>query len=292
MVKKKIQFIVNPISGVGRQKTIEKLVPQFLDLQQFEYQICYTQYAGHATLLAKEICQTDTDIIAVVGGDGSINEVVSGMIGSDKVLALIPTGSGNGLARFLKTPLNIGRDIKLINNLNVKEIDTMSINGKCCVSIAGLGFDALVAKKFSTFHQRGFWGYMKIVGREYFIYKPKEYTLHVNGEIFKRKALMISLANSNQFGFETVVAPTADITDGLMDICVIKKVPLGHIIINSIILFAKKIHKTRYVEIIKAAEVIIKRDGEDGINVDGQHLELGKDLHVKMHPRSLKIILP
>ena len=288
---KKVLFIINPISGVGKKKVIESIVETNIDKSKFSYVITYTEYAGHATIIAMDAKQNGFDIVYVVGGDGSINEVVSGLIHTKITLGIIPSGSGNGLARYLKLPFDIKKNIEILNNYKTTDIDTFTINDKYCISIAGIGFDALVADKFDKLGRRGFWGYMKIISNEYFSYKPKKYIIKIGDEIIKRKALFISLANSDQFGYNTVVAPTADISDGLVDICIYKKVPLYKVLFYAFFIFAKKIHKTKYVEIIKASEFIVERKKKKLINIDGQPMKLEKKLFIKVLPKSLNIII-
>ncbi|MEI7595952.1 MAG: YegS/Rv2252/BmrU family lipid kinase [Bacteroidota bacterium] len=289
---KNVLFIINPISGVGRKKEIETIVESTIDKSKFIYSITFTEYAGHATIIAMDAKENGFDIVYVVGGDGSINEVATGLLNTDIVLGIIPSGSGNGLARFLKLPFDIKRNIVILNNYKTTLIDTIDINNKCCVSIAGIGFDALVAKEFDKLGRRGFWGYLKIVSNKYFNYKPKKYTISIGEKTFERRALFISIANSNQFGYNTVVAPLADICDGLADICIYQKVSIFKVLFYALFVFAKRIHKTKYVEIIKASEFVIERKKKKWINIDGQPMKLNKKLYVKVLPKSLRVIVP
>ena len=141
-MKKIIRFIVNPVSGFGKQKVIEKLVEQYLNLTIFDYQIVYTKASKHAIELANQAVADNVNIVVAVGGDGSINEIARGLIGSNTALAIIPAGSGNGLARHLKIPLNIKKAIEIINNAKEKQMDTFQFNDECVFNISGVGFDA------------------------------------------------------------------------------------------------------------------------------------------------------
>ena len=140
MAKKSVIFIINPFSGIGRQKHIEQIFNDHLDKNQFDYEICYSEYPGHMEMLASEAVARGTDILVSVGGDGSINETFKAVKGSTSVLAIIPTGSGNGLARHLKIPLDPASAIALINQGKTKNIDTAEINGIPFASIAGIFF--------------------------------------------------------------------------------------------------------------------------------------------------------
>jgi len=165
MNKKKIQFIINPISGVGRHNLIEKYIDKRIDKAVFDYDISYTKHQLHGTQIAGEAIKINYEIIVAAGGDGSINEIAQKLIGSNTILGIIPTGSGNGLAHHLNIPVNILQAIDVINKLKTIKIDTATINNNIFVSIAGVGFDAHVAKKFAKAKKRGFLTYFKIVLR-------------------------------------------------------------------------------------------------------------------------------
>ena len=224
--KDKILFIVNPISGVGKQKKIENAVEKYLDKEKFDYKIAYTFYPHHATAIAIASVIKNYDIIVAVGGDGSINDCVKGLFSTGATLGIIPTGSGNGLARCLNIPLSIKEAMQTINNKKIIDIDTISLNNTIYASIAGIGFDALIAKEFSKVRSRGFQPYLKLVLQHYPTYLPKNYKLEIDGRIIETQALFISFANSTQFGFNTEIAPHAELNDGLLDIVVVKKPPL------------------------------------------------------------------
>ena len=173
-MKKKICFIVNPISGVGRQKVIEELIDKYLDRTIFEYEISYTKAAKHATELAKEAAKRNVDIVVAVGGDGSVNEVSRGLIGTKTAMAIIPTGSGNGLARYLNISLNLKSAMTIINQCNIKTIDTIQLNNETFANVAGIGFDAHIGWEFAKFGKRGFSSYLKVITREFPKYKAQE----------------------------------------------------------------------------------------------------------------------
>jgi len=290
--KQKIIFIINPVSGVVKETGIELQIEKYLDKDKYNYEIYYTEYAKHAIELSRKAVSEKTDIIIAVGGDGSVNEVVNGIKGSDVVLGVIPLGSGNGLARFLKIPLQIKESIKIINRAKIKQIDTISINETDFVSIAGLGFDALVAKKFAKYHKRGFWSYFKIATKEYQTYRPKKYILHLNGQEITTRALMIVFANSDQFGYNTAIAPDAKIDDGLMDVCIVKKIPMYQTPFLIHLLFLKQLDKTNYIDIIKTSEVSVIRKKNRVVNIDGEPIKLTKDLKLKINHLALKVIVP
>ena len=291
--KKRILFIVNPISGSRRKRNLPKLIDELIDKRKYKVTIALTEYAKHAAEISFKGVQDGYDIIVAVGGDGTINEVASQMINSKATLGIIPGGSGNGLARHLNIPLSPTRAIELLNIGIETKIDTVTVNKKPFVSIAGVGFDALVAKKFANSPRRGFLTYFKIVTNEFFNYKPKKYTLYFDdGPFIKQRAFFIAFANSNQFGYNTKIAPTAKLNDGKIDICIVQKPNVFQAPVVANLLLLKLIDKSPLVDIISTSEVVIKRKKNRVINIDGEPVKLAKDLHIKVIPLSLKVIIP
>ncbi|KAF0203220.1 MAG: putative diacylglycerol kinase catalytic domain-containing [Bacteroidetes bacterium] len=293
-VKQRIQFLVNPTSGVNqsRKALLADIAKEVLDASRFTWEVSFSESSEHMRELSANAAAAGVDIIVAVGGDGTVNQVVKGMYGSQAVLAIIPAGSGNGLAHHLHIPADIAAALKIINLGQIKSVDTCSINDELFVSIAGVGFDALVAKKFAVSKRRGFLSYLGIVTNEYTYYRPRKYKLNIDGQVYKREALFVSFANTNQFGYNTIIAPDAKIDDGLIDVCIMKKVPL--ILAPGIVglLLTRKIDSSNYIEIIKAKEVSFTRRKNRVVNVDGEPVKLNKDIIVRVNPASLKVIVP
>ena len=292
MTKKRIIFIVNPISGVSKKGQLVKQITATIDRVKFEYKILYTEGPNHATEICKDYSAGQTDMIVAVGGDGSVNEVAKGLVGSKTALGIIPAGSGNGLAHHLKIPVNYKKAIEIINQHKVIKIDTGSINNRLFVSIAGIGFDAFVAEKFSHGSRRGFLSYARIVAEEYPAYKPKRYKIEINGKFIDTKALFIGFANSDQFGYGTSIAPHAKIDDGLLDVIIMQKPSVIEIPFLASLLYWRKIDLWKNIEIIKAANLVVEMEKGKWVNIDGEPMLLGEKLHIKVDPQSLNIIVP
>jgi len=294
MEKKRILFIVNPASGPQNEDAavFAALVSAQIDANVFDYEIVTTQYALHATELSKKAVAQNLDIVVAVGGDGTVNEVASSLIGSHTALGIIPAGSGNGLAHHLKIPFNLSESLAMINTGRMLLMDTVSVNDVPFLSIAGIGFDALVADKFAGNSTRGLMSYLNIVSSEYNSYKPLEYEITIDGKMDTYKALFISFANSDQFGYNTSIAPEARVDDGLMDVCIVSKIPLYSIPFVAPMLFVRQIHRTPFVDIIKASEVIVHIDDELIVNIDGEPVTMKGPLKFSLIPHSLKVVIP
>jgi len=292
--KKQVLFIVNPVSGVNqaRKNLLSEIASAQLDNNLFEWEIKYSESAGQLRELSREAADAGVDIIVAVGGDGTVNQVAKGMIGSNSILALVPAGSGNGLARHLGIPIDVAQSIQLIRQAKTKPIDTVNLNDDLFVSIAGVGFDALVAKEFSKVERRGFFSYFRIITKEYAYYRPRKYTLEIDGKKYVRQALFVSFANTSQFGYNTVISPEAMIDDGLVDVCIVKKVPLLYAPKAVGQLFTRRINNSGFVEIIRAKSIKFSRNKNRVVNIDGEPVKLSKDLHIEVNPLSLQVIVP
>jgi diacylglycerol kinase (ATP) len=294
MEKKRVLFVVNPASGPKSDSVEEFAASVFkhLDTNLFDYQITVTESEKHASDLSRKAVEEDTDIVVAVGGDGTVNEVARELIGSHTALGIIPAGSGNGLAHHLNIPFNPADAILLINKGRILLMDTVSVNDVPYLSIAGIGFDALVADKFAGNLTRGLMAYLNIVSTEYYAYQPLEYKLTIDGNKNTYKALFISFANSDQFGYNTTIAPAARVDDGLMDVCIVKKVPLFTIPFVAPLLFVRQVHRTPFVDIIQAKEVVVHTKKELMVNVDGEPVQMKGPLKFSLIPHSLKVVIP
>lgn len=285
----KVRFIVNPISGNGKNKGIGTLIEKTLDHSQFSHEICFTKMQGDATRLCREAQDKGMDLVVAVGGDGTVHEVGKALIGSSTVLGIIPTGSGNGLARHCGIPCDPIKAIELINHMTIRTIDTVEINGDHFLNVAGIGFDAHIAKKFSEHGMRGFFTYMKLVFKEFFSYKGQDYVLKIDGKEIAQRAFMISFANSTQFGNNIRISPKAKINDGLLDVAILSPFPLWSIPLMLLQLFTSNIDKSKYLNIFFGKEVIIE-GGPFNAHLDGEPVTLEMNIHLKVVPASLKLI--
>ncbi len=288
--KKRVLFVVNPISGGKKKKSFEKRVIADLDLALYDAKFTFTEYAGHANELASQAVADQMDVVVAVGGDGTINEIASALTGTDTVLGIIPEGSGNGLALYLGIPLNERAAIRRLNGFEHMTIDSGVINGLPFFNMAGLGFDASVSDRFANDNIRGPIGYLRAVLREISTYKPKRYTLDIDGKSIEREAFMISVANSPQYGNNAYVAPQASVTDGLLDVCIIHKFPLYTTPMMVFHLFNKSADRSEYVEIIPGKQIRIERETADAVHVDGEPKEMGAVLEISVNPGTLRIL--
>ena len=256
-MKEKILFIVNPISGHHDKSKFPSIVESLIDKDKYDYAISRTEYGGHAVELTQRAIKDGFDVIVAVGGDGTINEVATSMIGASQTFAVVPYGSGNGLARHLHLPLKVKNVITNVINKGVKsKIDTATVNDVPYISIAGVGFDALIADFFAKDPKRGFKTYAKLVTEEYPRFKPEIIRLVLDEMLeIECHPLFISFANSNQFGYNATVSPHASLNDGLLDVCIFKKPNLLEVAFAAERLMTHRIDRTKFVDIYKAKKI-------------------------------------
>lgn len=292
MSKSNILFIINPISGGKGKLKIPALIDAQLDWSRFSPNFSFTEYVGHASEIADEAANKNFDVIVAVGGDGTINEVATKVMQHNKVLGIIPFGSGNGLARFLNIPLKPAEAVGVINNFKTNRIDTGRFNDKCFFNMAGMGFDAHISSVFAGNKSRGLAGYLKLGFREVLSYKPQIYRLYIDGIYYERKAVVISVANSSQYGNNAHIAAGASITDGLLDVCVIKEFPMYKLPVLAYEMLNAKTNQSDMVEIIRGRHIRIERSQDDAIHIDGEPFFMGRELEISVSPLSLSIITP
>lgn len=215
--KKKILFIINPISGIGKKNTIPSLIQDKLNHAMYDYEISYTKHRGHGYQIAKEN-HMKYDAIVAVGGDGSVNEIGSALVETKCALAIIPCGSGNGLARHARIPLKAEKAIDRINAFQSQTIDVGRVNDKLFLATCGFGFDGLIAQKFDEHHSRGFGSYVRLVLRELKKYQPVEYEIHYQDSRWIEKLFLCVVANATEFGNGFKISPMSDFSDGKMEL--------------------------------------------------------------------------
>jgi diacylglycerol kinase (ATP) len=289
--KEKIVFIVNPVSGTGKDENIDGVITSVTDTK-YHVIIEKTEYRGHAKKLAKKYSRQGIKKIVAVGGDGTVNEVASALVNTETALGIIPSGSGNGLARYLGIPVSLHAALEIINDPLLKEIDAGKMNKKYFFCTCGTGFDARVGAIFDKKGQRGFFNYIKTAIREFSTYRPKKYTLKIDGKKYKERAFLITFANAGQYGNNAYISPGARIDDGLLDICIMRPFPKYEAFWLGVRLFSRTIDKSEFIEVVKGKKVLIKRKKKIPVHLDGEPVKAKKEICVEIFPAALQVMVP
>ncbi|HNW58142.1 MAG TPA: diacylglycerol kinase family lipid kinase [bacterium] len=293
MELKKVKFIHNPKSGLMRRPwLVRKVIDSELAGAPFVYEYVETAYRGHAHEMAQEAAAEGYDAVVAIGGDGTVNEVGSALLFTDTALGIIPAGSGNGLARGLSIPMAIRRAVRTLLHGRIRTIDAGTIQDRIFFIVTGLGFDALVGKLFDDRSLRGPLPYFYIGVREFFFFRPETFRLEFDGRTVERSALLVTVANTPQWGLGAIISPKAEPDDGLLDVCLIRNITWVRALIHLPKLFTGRIEEVREYERYQTTALRISRPKPGPFHVDGEPVEAGRAVEIGVKPRALKVIVP
>lgn len=291
MPPQKIAFIINPVSGNKSKDDYPALITQYLDAKRFDAKIVFTEHQHHGSELAAGFVHANYDIVVAVGGDGTVNEVARSLRHTKTALGIIPAGSGNGLARHLKVPMNVKKAIQQLNASEAIYMDYGMVNEHPFFCTCGTGFDAYVSIEFAKGQRRGMLTYVEKVVKGYFNYKPQIYRLKADDMDMEVKAFLITFANASQWGNNAYIAPKASVQDGLMDISILGKLPFISIPSIALQLFTKTIDKDFLMTSLRKSSVSLYRDAPGPFHFDGEPYEEGKEIHIKIVPDGIKVLV-
>jgi len=283
----KALFILNPSSGVP---PLNFIVSKDLDRRKNRITSCKTLTKEDTGMLIKENFDK-YDVFVAAGGDGTVHTVATELVNSNKILGVLPLGSGNGFAKEFGFKLNLRSLISDIDNGESINIDVIEIDNKLCLNVAGIGLDSFVAHSFNNLKLRGFLPYVWLTFKTFLQLRPFHVTIKCEGEeIVSEKLFVITIANTRQFGNNAFIAPEARPNDGLIDIVLIKPFPkiLGPVFI--IRLFTKRINKSKYVKHIQTGKEIVIETDETRFHIDGEPLDISGKVVVKIKKEVLKVL--
>ena len=287
----RILYLINPISGTQKKKGIARLAEKLTDRSVFDVEIRHTEYAGHASLLAAEAAAQGYDIVVAVGGDGTVNEVGRALLGTQTAMAILPCGSGNGLARHLMLPMNAGKAVEIINYDEVHDLDYGLINGHPFFCTCGMGFDAFISMKFAEAGKRGPITYVEKVLKDGLSYKPETYEIEDESGKKLVKAFLLTCANASQYGNNVFIAPQASMSDGLLDVIVIKPFDIIEAPQVALELFNKTIDMNTKVQTFKARNIHVHRATPGLIHFDGDPLMTDADVNISVVHKGIKVVV-
>ena len=288
---KNIVFIMNPISGTVSKSAIPSMIEKLLDKELFSYDIRETQYAGHATEIAHQAIDEGVDIVCAIGGDGTVNEVGRALISSQTALAIIPCGSGNGLARHLMLPMDAGKAIKIINMCEIHDLDYGIINEKPFFCTCGMGFDAFISMKFAEAGKRGLTTYLENVLKEGLKYEPETYEIEDETGKKRYKAFLISAANASQYGNNAYIAPQASMSDGKLDVIIMEPFDVLEAPQISIDMFNKTLDKNSKIKTFKTQHIHVSRKEPGLIHYDGDPVMTDADVDISIVSKGIKMVV-
>ena len=285
-------IIINPISGgvsprVARARA--QLALAVVDAHGDPVEVLMTERVGHARELAKSAVRRGARLVLAWGGDGTINEVASALAFDEVPLGIVPAGSGNGLARELGIDRRPERAIADALRAEPRPMDLGEIDGHLFANMAGIGFDAHIAAQFATATRRGFAGYARITARALTSYVPKHYTVTIGGVETTHCAVLVTIANSAQFGNNARIAPGARVDDGELDLVVFEERSRFATVCQMPRLFNNTVERAAGCTIRRITEVTIEAEQPMTYHVDGEPVHGGTILRARVHPGALRI---
>lgn len=287
-------FIVNPISGRPgtRVRRAERLTA-FIAEHNLAAEVRVSQSPGHAVELARAAVNERFDAVVSVGGDGTMNEVASMLIGQETNLGIVPCGSGNGLARDLRVPLGFDEALEALLDARVRVIDTGSVNGLPFFNVAGLGLDANISDRFNRSRERGLLSYFRL-GFEALFRTPIEQLViePAGAPAVSLPSFMTAIANSTQYGNNARIAPRAMLDDGRLDVVVVTS---GNPVLAfwlGLRSFAGTLDRAQAVRSLQAPGFTIRRAAAGPIHTDGEVHVCPATVEVRVVPRSLRVLVP
>jgi diacylglycerol kinase (ATP) len=251
-----------------------------------------TERPRHASTLATEALGDGCELVVAVGGDGTMNEVASALVGTGAILGLVPCGSGDGLGRHLRIHGPAQRAMDLLLEGRPRVIDSGLADGHPFFTVAGVGFEAEIAQRFNQLQRRGFLRYLSTSVRSYFQFEPPEYTVVQGGERHRFNAFTLAVANANQYGNNAWIAPAAQADDGLLDLCAIPPVSLLNGAQLAARLFGGSIGRARGVRQWQANRFVVERSGPGVLHTDGEVHPAGATIEFTIRPASLRVMCP
>ena len=290
--RRHILAIINPVSGTGSKDKIPRLIDTVVDHEHNDVSIVMSEYAGHAREITAQAVQDGIDVVVAIGGDGTVNEVGSSLVGTDTALAIVPCGSGNGLARHLRISMNASRALQVLNQGVVGKFDYCKVNGMPFFCTCGMGFDAEVSYKFSNEGTRGFITYIKTALAEYIKYKPKQYTIDIDGLQMQERAFVVACCNAAQYGNNAYIAPRATMQDGLIDVTVMHPFNIAQTPLIGARLFLRQLGHDHHVSIYRGKRVVIEREQDDIMHVDGDPMMMPARVEIENVSKGIHILVP
>lgn len=289
-----VAVIINPISGghrPGQAEARARVATEAVRQHGDEPRVFVTERAGHAHDLARRAARDGARLVVAWGGDGTINETASALVFSEVPFAIVPAGSGNGLARELGVSVEPRAAIAAALQAEPRPMDVGEIEGRYFVNVTGIGIDAHIAARFNAPDnpRRGLAGYAAITARAVFQYVPRRYRIAIDDRQVERTAVLVCIANSPQFGNGARIAPGARLDDGLLDLVTIEERSRLMTVCNLPRLFTSTVERVPGCTVERASRVVVECDTPMTFHVDGEPVDGGTRLHARVHPHALRI---
>lgn len=299
-MSRSIIYVVNPKSGTRGKGSLLQLIDEKTKQAGIPYAIAESVANADYSFLEKKIREGNYSDVVIAGGDGTVSQVVAGLMHLPVQFGIIPCGSGNGLALAAGIPKDPQKALDIVFSGKALPTDGFRINGQFACMLAGLGFDAKVAHDFAKSSSRGLRTYAKEVIRNFFKTKFYKFVIHLNGTDLHTEAFFISVANSNQFGNQFTIAPQASLCDGMLDIVIVNRQPKLKLLFQTIKQVLGKnrlqpeeaIDSSKPVIYFQTAQLTIENTSRAPIHIDGDPVQSADEIEVKVEKTCFRLIYP
>lgn len=285
----RILVVINPRSGKKRAENLRGLAEELGKEGGHALDFRTIAAPGDGKRFAEEAIDSGVERIISIGGDGTLNAIASGMVGSSLQLGIVPMGSGNGYARSLGLPRDPGEALHKAFGGKAQRMDVCYLNEHLFLGTAGIGFDARVAWEFDQSKGRGMWNYMRLIIKHVLGAKPMRTVLKANNETREDKVLMLVFCNTREFGNGAVISPGSLPDDGLAELRIVTKPPLLPMLSAFIRMYNGSIDGSPYVTNIVTDSAVVHQEGSLA-HLDGEPVEIGNDVDFRLEAKRLWVV--
>jgi diacylglycerol kinase (ATP) len=297
---RKIIYLLNPISGTKKKEKVKDLIIRKTRAEGIEFKILPSRADGLYDDLREMIRNEKITDVVICGGDGTLNAVASALQGVHVNIGIIPIGSGNSLALAARIPKQTAKALDIIFDGNASPVDAFHINEKFSCALCGIGFDAEVAHEFAKQKTRGLQTYLRISTMKFFKSKPYPFEIKLNDRVIKTDAYFISIANSNQFGNNVTIAPRASMSDGLLDVVIVRKMNkmilpfsvLLQVAGSNRLMQGVEYFEEKNIIYVQTDEISIRNPSHAPMHIDGEPTDTSAEFKIKIIPHCFRLIQP
>lgn len=290
----KVLFVINAHSGSGAGKDLSPVIADEAAKAGFEYSIHEMKCAigEDEQNIRKEIENYHPDVVAAAGGDGTINLLAIILAETDIVLAIIPCGSANGMAKELGIDNEITTAVALISEGVVRKIDLLRINGKISIHLADVGLNARIVKRFEQDPNRGLITYARHLFAEVFLLKKYRFYIQADEQSLVRKAVSLTFANSSKYGTGAIINATGKLDDGRFELVIVKPFPKIKVFLIAWKMFKGTLQTSNYVEVIQCERATVRSKRPTTLQIDGEIIGKFKEINIEILPNALQVMVP
>ncbi|MEO5581828.1 MAG: YegS/Rv2252/BmrU family lipid kinase [Saprospiraceae bacterium] len=283
-------FIINSRSGSNKNLVLYDRIKSAVKALNLKSQIFTTLHAEDSKRLVQQGLKEGVKYFIAIGGDGTVNTLAKNLVHTDAAIGIIPRGSGNGLARHFHMPRDIQGALARLIKKRIQPIDGIRINDQWSFNVAGIGFDGYISTRFGENGKRGIRNYMKLINQEYKSYDPIEMVIRSESSEFHTPLLQLAIANASQYGNNAIIAPNALLNDQLLDIAMIRKVPLAFLPAFLLKVFSGNIDRSKYFKSFKTSGLVVETSRPVHFHTDGDGKGIADRFEIKVEPNCLKLL--